>query len=56
MAYLITPIMVHLLNDSGNSALGIPQEELDQALAEAAEQIPDAVVGIHQFWATKTKD
>ena len=54
--HLITPIMAHLLDDSGNSALGIPQEELDQSLAEAAEQIPDAIVGIHQFWASKTKD
>jgi hypothetical protein len=30
--------------------MGIRQEELDDTLAQAAEDIPDAVVGIYQFW------
>lgn len=47
---LITPIMVHLLDEEGNSVMGIPQEELDKALAQAAEEIPNSVVGIHRFW------
>lgn len=47
---LITPIMVHLLDDNGNSVMGIPQEELDKTLAQAAEQIPQSVVAIHKFW------
>lgn len=51
--HLITPIMAHLLDDNGNSVLGIPQEELDQALAEAAEQIAEAVVSIYKFWQGK---
>ena len=44
------PIMVHILDENGNSVLGIPQEDLDQTLGEAAEQIPEAVVAIHRFW------
>lgn len=47
---LITPIMAHLLDEDGNSVMGIPQEELDQALAQAAEQIPASVIAIHNFW------
>lgn len=47
---LITPMMVHLLDDNGNSVMGVPQEELDKTLAEAAEQIPQSVVAIHRFW------
>lgn len=47
---LITPMMVHLLDDEGNSVMGIPQEELDKTLAKAAEQIPQSVVAIHRFW------
>ncbi len=47
---LITPMMVHLLDENGNSVMGIPQEDLDQSLDEAAEQIPLSVVAIHQFW------
>jgi hypothetical protein len=30
--------------------LGIRQEDLDATLAQAAEDIPDAVVGVYQFW------
>ena len=48
--YLVAPIMVHLLDDNGNSVMGIAQEELDQVLAEAADAIPDTVVSIYQFW------
>ena len=48
--HLLTPIMVHMIDEQGNSAMGIPQEELDQTLEAAAEQIPDAVVGIYRFW------
>jgi uncharacterized protein len=47
---LITPIMVHMLDDQGHSILGVSHDELDQTLAEAAEEIPRCVVGIHQFW------
>ncbi|WP_299789013.1 YecA family protein [uncultured Marivita sp.] len=47
---LIIPIMVHILDENGNSVLGIPQEDLDQTLGEAAEHIPKAVIAIHRFW------
>jgi uncharacterized protein len=47
---LITPIMVHLLDENGNSVMGIRQEDLDKTLAEAAEQIPQCIVAIHKFW------
>ena len=48
--HLVAPIMVHLLDDNGNSVMGIPQEELDQVLAEAADAIPETVTGIFQLW------
>jgi uncharacterized protein len=47
---LITQIMVHLLDDNGDSVMGIPQEKLDGTLAQAAEDIPKSVVSIYQFW------
>ena len=47
---LITPMMVHLMDENGNSVMGIPQQELDQTLDEAAQQIPEAVAAIHRFW------
>lgn len=46
----ITPIMVHLLDDEGNSVMGIPQEKLAEALDQAAAEIPQSVVAIHRFW------
>jgi len=30
--------------------MGVPHEELDEVLAQAAEDIPAAVVGIHNYW------
>lgn len=47
---LITPMMVHLLDENGNSVMGIPQEELGQTLDEATNQIPSSVVDIFKFW------
>jgi hypothetical protein len=47
---LINPMMVHLLDDNGNSVMKIPQDQLDQALDQAAEKIPDSVVAIYRFW------
>ena len=48
--HLVTPILVHLIDDNGNSVLGIPQEELDRALDVAAEAIPEVVGNIYAFW------
>lgn len=47
---LVTPILVHLLDDEGNSVLGIPQEELDDTLDVASEAIPEVVGEIYGFW------
>lgn len=48
--HLIAPIVINLLDDHGNSVMGIVQEELDQALAEAADAIPAAVAAIFAYW------
>jgi uncharacterized protein len=48
--HLIAPIVINLLDDQGNSVMGIAQEELDEALAEAADGIPAAVAGIFAYW------
>jgi uncharacterized protein len=42
-AKLMLPILVHIIDDRGNSMFGIPQEELDETLEKAAEAIPMAV-------------
>ena len=42
--------MGHLLDEDGNSMMGIPQDKLDETLAQAAEEIPKSVVAIYQFW------
>ena len=46
----MAPIIAHMLDDEGKSMLGIPQDKLDVALAEAADAIPHAVSGIFRFW------
>ncbi|MBF9059554.1 UPF0149 family protein [Rhodobacterales bacterium HKCCSP123] len=47
---LMMPIMLHLVDDHGDSVMGIPQEELDQTLDKAADAIPSAIVSIHRVW------
>jgi uncharacterized protein len=42
------PILIHMIDEKGNSMFGLAQEELDQALDQAAEAIPLAVPEI--FW------
>ena len=48
--HLMTPILCHLIDENGNSVMGIRKEDLFDTLAQAAEDIPDAVTGIYQFW------
>lgn len=43
-------MVAHLLDDIGNSLMDIPQEKLDEALAEAADAIPDAAADIFSYW------
>lgn len=40
-------------DDNGNSVMGVPQDELDEVLAEAAEAIPETVAGIYEYWQRK---
>ena len=51
--HLTTPIMLHMLDDNGNSVMGVPQEELDDVLDEAADAIPETVAGVFNFWQRK---
>ncbi|WP_160325857.1 hypothetical protein [Roseovarius indicus] len=37
------------MDDQGNSATGIPEEELAETLDADARQIPEAVAGIYQL-------
>ena len=48
--HLMTPIMLHRMDDAGNSVMGVPQEDLDEVLDQAAEDIPTAVAGIFDYW------
>ena len=48
-----TGVCEYLGDDNGNSVMGVPQEELDAVLAEAAEAIPETVAGIFNYWQRK---
>ena len=48
--HLMTPIMLHLMDENGNSAMGVAQKDLDEVLDKAAEDIPTAVAGIFDYW------
>ena len=39
-AELMMPILVHMIDEEGNSMFGVPQDELDKVLDQAAEAIP----------------
>jgi uncharacterized protein len=52
---ILTPILVHLIDDDGNSVMGIPQEELDATLDTAAQTIPDVIVAIHKYWMARSE-
>lgn len=47
---LILPIVTHLIDEEGKSLLGIPHDELPEALDAAAEAIPEAIIDIWRFW------
>ena len=48
-ADLMVPILVHMLDENGNSLLGLPQEEIDGALDQAAEAIAPVVAAIFKL-------
>ena len=47
-ARLMLPNLVHMIDDQGNSMMGVPPEELDETLDTAAEAIPMAVPAIYR--------
>lgn len=47
-AKLMLPILAHMIDEQGNSMLGIAQEDLDETLDVAAEAIPEIVPAVYQ--------
>ncbi len=45
---LMLPILVHLLDDNGNSLFNIAQEDLDETLEVAADAIPGLVPALYR--------
>ena len=50
-AELMMPILVHMIDGNGNSMFGIPQEEIDEVLDDAAEVIAIMVPAIFRLMA-----
>ena len=48
-AELMFPILVHILDENGNSPYGVAQEDLDQTLDEAAGAIPKVAPAISRL-------
>lgn len=48
--HLMTPILLHMIDEEGNSMMGITQDQLDRALYQASEVIPDTVARIYLYW------
>jgi uncharacterized protein len=45
-AELMVPILFHMFDEEGNSMFGLPEEQVDEALARAAEVIAEVVPAI----------
>jgi uncharacterized protein len=52
-AELMIPILVHMLDDNGNSLFGVPQEELDDTWDQGAEAIPMVVGAIFKLLGSR---
>jgi uncharacterized protein len=50
---LLVPILALCGNENGESLLGIPPDEEDRVMEEAAEFIPACVVAIDAYWRAK---
>lgn len=48
--FLMTPILLHLLDENGDSILGVAKDDLDEAIDTAADAIPAVVLRIFRFW------
>ena len=46
----MTPILLHMIDEQGNSMMGITQDQLGKALDQASEVIPDTVARIYLYW------
>ena len=53
---LMLPILLHMIDDQGNSEIGIPQEELDTTLDTAAEALPTVVPAIYRHIRMVTRN
>ena len=53
---LMLPILVHMIDDEGNSEFGIPPEELDETLKTAADAIPTVVPAIYRHIRMVTRN
>ena len=47
-AKMMMPILVHLLDENGNSLFNIPHEDLDETLDAASDAIPTVIPSIYQ--------
>jgi uncharacterized protein len=50
-AELMMPIFIHMIDEQGNSMFGLEQEELDEALDQAAKAIPMVVPAVFRLLA-----
>ena len=55
-AKLMLPILVHILDDQGNSEFGIPPEDLGETLDTAADAIPTVVPAIYRHIRVITRN
>jgi uncharacterized protein len=53
-AELMMPILVHMIDENGNSMFGISQEEIDMVLDDAADVIPILVPAIYRLLSPPT--
>ncbi len=44
------PILAHLVDENGDSAVGARKEDLPEMLDEASKLIPGAVTGLFDYW------
>ncbi|MGD1883495.1 MAG: hypothetical protein ACFB11_14445 [Paracoccaceae bacterium] len=50
------PILVHIIDEHGNSAMGIPQQELDGTLDTAAQALPTIVPAFYRHIRMVTRN
>ena len=48
--HLMPSILLYMIDEEGNSMMGITQDQLDKALDQASEVISDTVARIYLYW------